>query len=261
MKPGWRPSTSTGTTISLRRVPLSAVEKRDRVVDERRLVRRRKAEDAVDDVVQERLLAIRPVRRLDDRDVGRPREVRAARRHRPAAGRVPRPERDRGVAADAGTVRRRAHAKGALHLCGNQNFTARSESSRRPPRHRCDACSMAWRCRSLAARRSQDGTRSTVLISTQRSTPRARHSSEKRSSSSRVLRASSRTTASLMSASEDAREFPSRRRRKMTAPSVSPVSSSVDAPEPTTNRSAASALACAEICVYRPPRRPLISRG
>ena len=64
-----------------------------------------------------------------------------------------------------------------------------------------------------------------------------------------------------MSASEDAREFPSRRRRKMTAPSVSPVSSSVDAPEPTTNRSAASALACAEICVYRPPRRPLISRG
>ena len=145
----------------LRRVPLSAVEKRDRVVDERRLVRRRKAEDAVDDVVQERLLAIRPVRRLDDRDVGRPREVRAARRHRPAAGRVPRPERDRGVAADAGTVRRRAHAKGALHLCGNQNFTARSESSRRPPHHRCDACSMAWRCRSLAARRSQDGTRRT----------------------------------------------------------------------------------------------------
>ncbi len=28
-------------------------------------------------------------------------------------------------------------------LCGNQNFTARSESSRRPPRHRRDACSMA----------------------------------------------------------------------------------------------------------------------
>ena len=32
-----------------------------------------------------------------------------------------------------------------LKLCGNQNFTARS--SRRPPRHRRDACSMAWRCR------------------------------------------------------------------------------------------------------------------
>ena len=31
-------------------------------------------------------------------------------------------------------------------LCGNQNFTARSESSRRPPRHRRDARSMAWRC-------------------------------------------------------------------------------------------------------------------
>ena len=26
-----------------------------------------------------------------------------------------------------------------------------------PPRHRCDACSMAWRCRFLTARRSQDG--------------------------------------------------------------------------------------------------------
>ena len=29
-------------------------------------------------------------------------------------------------------------------LCGDQNFTARSESSRRPPRHRRDACSMVW---------------------------------------------------------------------------------------------------------------------
>jgi hypothetical protein len=33
----------------------------------------------------------------------------------------------------------------------------RAGSSRRPPRHRRDACSMAWRCRCLAARRSQDG--------------------------------------------------------------------------------------------------------
>ena len=33
----------------------------------------------------------------------------------------------------------------------------RAESSRRPPRHRRDACSMAWRCRFLAARQSQDG--------------------------------------------------------------------------------------------------------
>ena len=33
----------------------------------------------------------------------------------------------------------------------------RAESSRRPPRHRRDACSMAWRCRFLAARRSQHG--------------------------------------------------------------------------------------------------------
>ena len=33
----------------------------------------------------------------------------------------------------------------------------RAESSRRPPRHRRDACSMAWRCRFLAARQSQRG--------------------------------------------------------------------------------------------------------
>ena len=33
----------------------------------------------------------------------------------------------------------------------------RAESSRRPPRHRRDACSVAWRCRFLAARPSQDG--------------------------------------------------------------------------------------------------------
>ena len=32
-----------------------------------------------------------------------------------------------------------------------------AESSRRPPRHRRDACSMAWRYRFLAARPSQDG--------------------------------------------------------------------------------------------------------
>ena len=32
-----------------------------------------------------------------------------------------------------------------------------AESSRRPPRHRCDACSMAWRCRFLTARRSEHG--------------------------------------------------------------------------------------------------------
>ena len=33
----------------------------------------------------------------------------------------------------------------------------RAESSRRPPRHRRNACSMAWRCRFLTARRSQHG--------------------------------------------------------------------------------------------------------
>ena len=44
------------------------------------------------------------------------------------------------------------------NLCGNQNLRrVRAESSHRPPRHRRDACSMAWRCRFLAARPSQDG--------------------------------------------------------------------------------------------------------
>ena len=33
----------------------------------------------------------------------------------------------------------------------------RAEYSRRPPRHRRDACSMAWRCRFLVARPGQDG--------------------------------------------------------------------------------------------------------
>ena len=33
----------------------------------------------------------------------------------------------------------------------------RADSSRQPPRHRHDACSMAWRCRFLVARPSQRG--------------------------------------------------------------------------------------------------------
>jgi len=33
----------------------------------------------------------------------------------------------------------------------------RAEASRRHPRHRRDACSMAWRCRFLTARPSHDG--------------------------------------------------------------------------------------------------------
>ena len=36
-------------------------------------------------------------------------------------------------------------------------YGAFAESSRRPPRHRRDALSMAWRCGSLTARRSQHG--------------------------------------------------------------------------------------------------------
>ena len=37
------------------------------------------------------------------------------------------------------------------------NFTAYSESSRRPSRHRRDVCSIAWWCSFLTARPSQDG--------------------------------------------------------------------------------------------------------
>ena len=43
-------------------------------------------------------------------------------------------------------------------LSGNQNLRrVRAESSRRCPRHRCDVCSMAWRCRFLAACPGQVG--------------------------------------------------------------------------------------------------------
>ena len=91
--------------------------------------------------------ARRPRRRTPEKSVRR--------RHRPAAGRVPRPDRDRGVAADAGTVRRRAHAK-ACSTCVEIKILRRVlNRPRRPPRHRCDACSMAWRCRSS----SLDGAR------------------------------------------------------------------------------------------------------
>ena len=44
----------------------------------------------------------------------------------------------------------------AVAACVEIKFTARS-SSRCPPRHRRDACSMAWGCRFLTARPSQDG--------------------------------------------------------------------------------------------------------
>ena len=40
-------------------------------------------------------------------------------------------------------------------LCGNQIYRAFVESPNRPPRHRRDTCSMAWRCRFLTARRGR----------------------------------------------------------------------------------------------------------
>ena len=47
----------------------------------------------------------------------------------------------------------------AVAVCVEINISlrVRAEASRRPPRHRRDACSMAWRCRFLAARPSQIG--------------------------------------------------------------------------------------------------------
>ena len=46
---------------------------------------------------------------------------------------------------------------GAVLTCVEIKILRRVQSSRRPPRHRRDACSMAWRCRFLTARPSQDG--------------------------------------------------------------------------------------------------------
>ena len=45
----------------------------------------------------------------------------------------------------------------AHHLWKSNLRRVRPESPRRPPRHRRDTCSMAWRCRFLTARRSQRG--------------------------------------------------------------------------------------------------------
>ena len=53
----------------------------------------------------------------------------------------------------------RAGGRVYVHCCVEIKILrhVRAESSRRPPRHRRDTCSMAWRCRFLAARPSQDG--------------------------------------------------------------------------------------------------------
>ena len=53
------------------------------------------------------------------------------------------------IASSEGRARGRAQIKFSRCL--------RAESSRRPSRHRREACSMAWRCRFLTARRSQHG--------------------------------------------------------------------------------------------------------
>ena len=96
---------------------------------------------------------------------------------REAAPRRGRPRRRLGVrealraAAEEGRKRRRdseerqrrqkreLEANGGVITCAEIKILrhVRAESSRRPLRHRRDACSMAWRCRFLAARWSQDG--------------------------------------------------------------------------------------------------------
>ncbi len=46
---------------------------------------------------------------------------------------------------------------GMAGACVEIKILRRVESSRRPPRHRRDACSIAWWCSFLTARRSQHG--------------------------------------------------------------------------------------------------------
>ena len=48
-------------------------------------------------------------------------------------------------------------AREMVARCVEIKILRRVQSSRRPPRHRRDACSMAWRCRFLTARPSQHG--------------------------------------------------------------------------------------------------------
>ena len=59
------------------------------------------------------------------------------------------------AAVSTGSAYARAHVASCVEIKILRRV--RAESSHRPPRHQRDACSMAWRCRFLAARPSQDG--------------------------------------------------------------------------------------------------------
>ena len=62
------------------------------------------------------------------------------------------------LALEKGFPWTRVRLESGAVLCGIKILRrVRAESSRRPPRHRRDACSMAWRCRFLTARRGQHG--------------------------------------------------------------------------------------------------------
>ena len=63
------------------------------------------------------------------------------------------------AAVSTGSAYARAHVASCVEI--KLLRRVRAESSRRHARHRRDACSLAWRCRFLAARPSQDGTRHT----------------------------------------------------------------------------------------------------
>jgi len=52
-------------------------------------------------------------------------------------------------------IEKRTHVKNCVEIKSSRRV--RSESSRRPPRHRRDTCSIAWWCSFLTARPSQDG--------------------------------------------------------------------------------------------------------
>ena len=107
--------------VHLARVPLHAVQER-----------RPRARDAA--------------REHDGPHVERPAEVEAA------DGEVPRGAVDgarRAVVARC--------PRDDVPACVEIKILRRAESSRRPARHRRDTCSMAWRCRFLVARPSQDG--------------------------------------------------------------------------------------------------------
>ena len=107
-------------------------------------------DDALDDLVQK---AQQPRRGAQELDA----PAAALHRRRRRAERPPRAHPQSRAAQGGEQVRRclqpRRLLPKAVPLCVEIKILrrVRAQSSRRPPRHRRDACSMAWRCRFLAA--------------------------------------------------------------------------------------------------------------